>query len=327
MQAIIRRNARDWAIAHQFIYFGNLEKLYTIPKNMLETILAPYGEISGKHEYFVFNEKYLIHPVFAGVTFDSYIVNFFIFSTKPGFEEVKEKLLADLTPYIKTDEQKISVCWAIPGKNPSSIQYADIDCVLVDRIHQEAYPYIPNLDTEVKAYLEHKSPILILHGQPGTGKTRLIKYILQMIGLQYGRTPSALFSMDEKIFGNEGFFFHFLTNPYDALVLEDIDLNLKARNNGNFFMYKLLGGSDGFVSTQGKKIIMSTNLPSLEGADEALLRPGRCYKVLKMQKLVAPEAKTFVEKVFPDKMDAFNALHTKAAQPPAKYTLADLYNL
>src|SRR5690606_2202324 len=51
----------------------------------------------------------------------------------------------------------------------------------------------------------------------------------------------------------------------------------------------LLNFTDGVVATT-TKVIISTNLSSIDKIDEALLRPGRTYKILKFRKLSNAEA-------------------------------------
>jgi ATP-dependent 26S proteasome regulatory subunit len=65
----------------------------------------------------------------------------------------------------------------------------------------------------------------------------------------------------------------------NILVLEDSDVLLSSRENGNNMMHRFLNLGDGLISASNKKIIFSTNLPSIRDIDSALLRPGRCYDV------------------------------------------------
>ena len=75
-----------------------------------------------------------------------------------------------------------------------------------------------------------------------------------------------------------------------VLILEDADEMLSSRADGNKIMSRLLNLSDGLVSLPARKLIFSTNLPSLSSVDEALLRPGRCYGVVNFRKLTKDEA-------------------------------------
>lgn len=111
-------------------------------------------------------------------------------------------------------------------------------------------------------------------------------------------------------------FVNFLNNGYDAIVLEDIDYDLNSRKEGNTFMYKLLNSSDGIISSNNKKIILSTNLPSVKDVDEALLRPGRCFDVLKTRNLTRNESEDFLKN--------FNSSIDLSKD---NYSLAELYRL
>ncbi len=57
-------------------------------------------------------------------------------------------------------------------------------------------------------------------------------------------------------------------------------------------MYHLLNISNGIASNymKDKKIILSTNLPNIDNIDEALLRPGRCFDIIKTRLLHKDES-------------------------------------
>ena len=74
------------------------------------------------------------------------------------------------------------------------------------------------------------------------------------------------------------------------MIIEDCDLMLKARSDGNSLMHRFLNMSDGLVSTKSKKLIFSTNLPSVKNVDPALMRPGRCFDVIEFDKLNLEQA-------------------------------------
>jgi ATP-dependent 26S proteasome regulatory subunit len=44
------------------------------------------------------------------------------------------------------------------------------------------------------------------------------------------------------------------------------------------------------VTTKGKKLIFSTNLPSIRDIDSALVRPGRCFDIVNFDTLTQSEA-------------------------------------
>jgi ATP-dependent 26S proteasome regulatory subunit len=86
-------------------------------------------------------------------------------------------------------------------------------------------------------------------------------------------------------------------------------------------MYNLLSVSNGVASnlTKNKKIILSTNLPTKETIDPALLRPGRCFKSIKLEKLTRKESEKF--------LSVLNSDFDLNKLEDTDYALTDLYRL
>ena len=55
-------------------------------------------------------------------------------------------------------------------------------------------------------------------------------------------------------------------------------------------MHRFLNVSNGLVTSKGKKMIFSTNLPSIRDVDPALTRPGRCFDIVKFDSLTRDQA-------------------------------------
>jgi len=263
-----------------------------------------------------------------------------ILTTLDRTVRLRELVLQKFSKYIH-QRMALDISWAITSRN--GMDYVDLQTELDETVYPEAYPYINNFNAYIDAYLDHKSPVMILIGPPGTGKTRLIKHILKTIGIRKNslkntdtevedsydysldkakctKNPSILYSMEDKIFQDDQFFVRFLGERYDAMILEDIDFNLKSRKDGNTFMYKLLGGSDGMISGIKRKIILSTNLNGISNIDDALLRPGRCYATVHTRALNLEEAKTLANKIEKD----FSKIK---AEKTTGFTLAEIYNI
>lgn len=146
----------------------------------------------------------------------------------------------------------------------------------------EFYPFLQQetLSQYYDRYMASKSNILVLIGPPGTGKTSFVKGLVAHTG------RGAVISYDDTVLKSDEVFATFMVGRETFMVLEDADTFLGSRSrSGNTIMHKFLNVGDGLMSTGRKKIIFSTNLPSVRDIDPALIRPGRCFAVLRFDKL------------------------------------------
>ena len=215
-----------------------------------------------------------------------------------------------------------SIGWCYSSKTGGYDQVI-IPEILSDEVHAEAYPFIKNLDDFVEQYLKSEEQILLLMGPTGTGKTRLIRYILKSLHNLYepGRYDEPIYiryTTDEKLLNHDDFFVDFLRTDGKALIIEDVDVSLKPRDEGNVAMFRLLATSDGLVKNQNKKIIISTNITKVKEVDNALLRRGRCFSVIKFRKLIGGEIETVLDKLECEK-DTSNL--------PNKMSLGEIYHI
>jgi hypothetical protein len=177
----------------------------------------------------------------------------------------------------------------------------------------EMYPFLngESLESYYDRYMNSSANILLLIGPPGTGKTTFIR------GLLSHRNASAIVSYDSQILEKDGFFARFIEDDTEIMVLEDSDAFLKSRSDGNTMMHRFLNVGDGLVTTRGKKMIFSTNLPSIRDVDSALVRPGRCFDIVTFDQLDTAQAK-----VLADKLGV--AAPTDSAN--GKYSIAEIFN-
>lgn len=179
--------------------------------------------------------------------------------------------------------------------NSSGIEYETLHEELDEIILPEAYPFIAHLEDFIERYLSSDAAVLFMIGPPGTGKTRFIKYILRKMAQKRNKpTVSAMYTSDQNVLESDYMYINFVKSDTQALVLEDLDYNLRKRSDGNPVMLKLLTASDSFISNKHKKIILTTNLPSLLNTDEALLRPGRCFGVVQTRAMTLAEVHAFL---------------------------------
>jgi len=178
---------------------------------------------------------------------------------------------------------------------------------------EEMYPFLngESLNDYYDRYMESSANILLLIGPPGTGKTTFIR------GLLAHRNCSAIVTYDAGILEKDGFFAKFIEDDAEVMVLEDSDAFLKSRSDGNTMMHRFLNVGDGLVTTKGKKMIFSTNLPSIRDIDSALVRPGRCFDILTFDTLSHGDAKKLAKKLnvtLPDIKDAYSIAEVFNAQ-------------
>lgn len=177
----------------------------------------------------------------------------------------------------------------------------------------EMYPFLKgeSLESYYDRYMESNANILLLIGPPGTGKTTFIR------GLLAHRECSAIVTYDDGILEKDGFFARFIEDDAEVMVLEDSDAFLKSRSDGNTMMHRFLNVGDGLVTTKGKKMIFSTNLPSIRDIDSALIRPGRCFDIVTFDQLSYDEAKTLADKL---------GVSLPVVNMDGKYSIAEVFN-
>jgi hypothetical protein len=157
----------------------------------------------------------------------------------------------------------------------------------------EMYPFLKDesLESYYERYMASSANILLLIGPPGTGKTTFIR------GLLSHTNSSAIVSYDSAILEKDGFFARFIESDDNVMVLEDSDAFLMSRTEGNTMMHRFLNVGDGLVTTKGKKMIFSTNLPSIRDIDPALIRPGRCFDIVEFNPLNLSQANKLAVKL------------------------------
>lgn len=177
---------------------------------------------------------------------------------------------------------------------------------------EEMYPFLKgeSLASYYDRYMSSSANILLLIGPPGTGKTTFIR------GLLAHRNCSAIVTYDAGILEKDGFFARFIEDDAEIMVLEDSDAFLKSRSDGNTMMHRFLNVGDGLVTTKGKKMIFSTNLPSIRDIDSALVRPGRCFDIVTFDELQSADAQKLATKLGVGEIEAGKA----------KYSIAEIFN-
>lgn len=201
------------------------------------------------------------------------------------------------------------VTWAFKNEK-SEITYLDNILAESKPVYGEFYPQIhQSIDTYLDSYWNSSASILLMVGKPGTGKTSLLRYMLNRYQAR------ALVSYEDSLLGSDNIFVNFLTGPYTCMVIEDADTLLKSRiSDGNKDMARFLTASDGLLQFPKKKMVFTTNLEHIRDIDEALLRPGRCFDILHFRSLTESESQ------------AAAAVAGVSSPTTGSHTLAEIFN-
>lgn len=147
------------------------------------------------------------------------------------------------------------------------------------------YPYInAPLSDYFDAFMSSSENILILFGEPGTGKSTFLRSLITH------RNSTAYLAYSKEAVEDKETVRQFYRSDASILAYEDCDAWLGSREGGNSLMSTFLNSADGVIQERGKKIVFSTNLNSLDKIDPALLRSGRCFDIIKFELLTVSEA-------------------------------------
>lgn len=161
--------------------------------------------------------------------------------------------------------------------------------------HIEFYPFLKHLYPEtdnlsieyiVKDFMRSKANLLLLIGPPGTAKSTLIRSFIRA-------EHDVLVVSSAQVLESKALTTTFRTKPKETnkkmvTIYEDADIFVSPREKGNLALSSMLNQLDGVVSSK-EKFIISTNIESISKVDKALLRPGRCHKVMQFRLLEGEE--------------------------------------
>lgn len=179
--------------------------------------------------------------------------------------------------------------------------------------------FYPNLDVEtlIEEFSKSKENLLIISGDPGTGKTMLAKHIARKLAVKSveerdycGSTDivtlhPSLATDDEAI---DALFHEASTD--DIILIDDVNPSLLTREGGDMSVYEtLIGVLDGVVK-RNNKIIITTNYKHTSNANykgvpdtlyqEPLYRPGRLFYLLSVNTLSQDDSRDIIKKLNKD---------------------------
>ena len=157
-----------------------------------------------------------------------------------------------------------------------------------------------------------KTNLVILSGEPGTGKTTYIRYLASHL-----KKNIIFISTDMVDSITDPAFIPFLMNNNDSiLIIEDAEPALEKRNQGgrSSAVSNVLNLTDGLLSDCLKISIVATFNTKEGNIDEALTRKGRLLMNYKFEKLSSEKSKKLLEKLGHSEVEVKGPM-----------TLADIY--
>lgn len=136
---------------------------------------------------------------------------------------------------------------------------------------------------------EETENLLLLHGDPGTGKSNYIKNLITEAEEDVIYIPPSMVS----VISSPGFVAFMLQNKNNILLIEDAEEILSVDRNSA--TNNLLGLTDGFLKDALNLKIICTFNCDLKKIDPALLRKGRLYFEYKFDKLNAKESQRLAD--------------------------------
>ena len=183
-------------------------------------------------------------------------------------------------------DEKRKIYIATSGSLGIATTAHDINCFNcnLDENYNDDLPY-----DKIKQLIESdKQELILLHGEPGTGKTSIIKKIIN------DYPDKEFVYMDFKIMTSfsDMSVFTFLTNHSNCvLIIEDCEKLFTDRNNGNQYLNTMLNLTDGIVGEVfGIKFICTFNCPPSK-IDKAVMREGRLSLIYEFGKLSLEKTK------------------------------------
>lgn len=159
------------------------------------------------------------------------------------------------------------------------------------------------------------SGLYLFYGEPGTGKSSYIKYLLS--GVLKRKVVYVPINLINSLMSPD-FLPLLLNNQNSILVIEDAEKALLSREDSpenSSLVSAILNLTDSFISTTLNISIVATFNTAKENLDKALLRKGRLRHSYEFKKLKAEEAQALINHL------GFDHKTTSAM------TLADIYNL
>ena len=199
------------------------------------------------------------------------------------------------------------------GIHVSKINLTHSQTFSFDHYNDDFVEFEKNIVTQLS---ENKPGLFLLHGEPGTGKSSAIRYLIEKVERNFIFVPPQMISqLSSPDFAD------IITDSHrgSVLVIEDAEKALMKRESEDGFsnstlVSSILNLTDGLYADLGQLAIIATYNCDRNLIDKALLRKGRLKAEYRFDKLNKEKSKALIKQL------------GKSMEVSEAMTLADIFN-